>query len=128
MGTRAKQKGPCSEHEPFGKQIETTPQGYAEVRQAAHELFPSWELEHLRETIGGILLMASPDQVIPGVMDSARAYLHGPGVIQVHFDGKGGVMIDPESDATPALFELGRALKMVLGDQLTVGRPEGVPQ
>ena len=123
MGAPSKQKGPRSEREPLGKQIETAPQGYDEARETAQILFPSWDLDYLRQTIESLLFMATPEQVLPGVVDSACAFLHGAGTLQVHFDGKGGVMIDPESDRTPAMFELGRALKLVLGDQLTVGRP-----
>ena len=128
MGTPDKLKGPHWRCEPWGKQTKTTPQSYDELRQDAAKLFPSWELDQLREIVVGIRLMASPEHVVPGVTDSACAYLPGAGVLYVHFDGKGGVMIDPESDETHALFELGRALKLVLGDQVTVGKPKGCAQ
>lgn len=125
-------KGPRREREPLRKHCNIPEKKYshrgssARGRETLKALCPSWEQDFLREVIQSIRAMATPEQVIPGVMDSACAYLPGAGVLQVHFDGTGGVMIDPASDCSPAMMELGRALKVVLGDKLTVGRPAGV--
>ena len=117
-------KGPRRSREPFRKHLKIPLQEY--IRSAIQANFPSWHPEHLRQVVQDILAMAAPDKAIPGVVDSACAYIPGAGAVQVHFPGDGAVMIDPASGCSDAMFELGRALKVVLGDKPTVGRPAGV--
>ena len=92
---------------------------YAKCADLFAGMFPSWEPQTMRDTILGVMDLAR----VEGTSATAYSYVSGAGVLQVHFDGKGGVMIDPESDFTPALLELGKALRLVMGDKLTVGRP-----
>jgi len=85
--------------------------------------FPTWDPQELRTTLNFIRSMADPAQVIPGVLDSACAFFPGACVIELHFDGRGGVEIDPESTCSPAMLDLARALRLLLGEKLTVGKP-----
>ena len=98
-------------------------QEYAKLAALTEKMFPSWHVETLRRMVHSILVMARPEAVVPGVLDSALTWIPGAGLFHLHFDGKGGVMIDPESDFTPELRELGQALRLVMGTRLTVGRP-----
>jgi hypothetical protein len=104
------------------RSVNYSSQEYAILANNARKICPSWHPEALREIIRTILLVASPDQVTPGAC-SAASYIPGAGVLKLHFDGKGRVMIDPESDFTHPLRELAKALRLVMGDKLTVGRP-----
>lgn len=98
-------------------------QEYAELAGLTREMFPSWNVEALRVIVQHIVEMAAPEMMFPGVFNSACAFIPGAGVLQVHFDGAGGVEIDPQSDCTPAMLDLGRALRLALGDKLTIGKP-----
>ncbi len=117
-------KGPRCERGPIENHSETLSQRYARAEAHAREFFPSWAPQDLRRIIRDIRAMAAPEEGIPGVLDHACTYIPGAGFLELHFDGTGGVMIDPASDCTPAMLELGRALKLVLGEKCRVGRPE----
>ena len=116
-----KKKAPATGAQKIG---DRSSKEYAKLAGLAGKMFPAWNPETLRATVHSILVMARPAAVESGVMDSACSWIPGAGVIQLHFDGKGGVKINPDSDCTPELLDLGRALRFVLGDKLTVGKPE----
>ena len=102
-------------------------QEYATPTGIARKICPSWEPEALREIIREIRFMASPERVTAET-DSAAVFIPGAGVLHLHFDGTGGVKLDPESDFTRPMRELAQALRLVLEDRFTVGRPAGVTE
>jgi len=119
-------KGSRREREPFGKHINIPQEAY--IEKLVRINFPSWEPEHLRHVIRDIRFPASPEQVIPGVRDGALLLIPFVGLVKFHFDGTGGVALDPESSYTPEIRELVKALHLVLGDKFRVGRPGKVKE
>lgn len=73
------------------------------------------------DVVETILAMAAPEDETPG--DSALLAVPGAGLLQVHFDGKGAVMMHPRSSRTPGMKKVILRLKARLGARFSVGVP-----
>jgi hypothetical protein len=112
-----------------GDSFSTSPLGYAELTEHVKKMFPAWASapELLHASIVELRDLILPKLAKPDIMESFRLTSKCSGQIILHISG-GRVWFDPENQLSPRVVDLVRALKLVLGDQLTVGRPVWVPR
>jgi len=117
----ANEEGPRCEHGPSPKHCTLTQQEYTAIAGLARESFPCWDPWRLREFVGDLLVWVVKSQAPDAGFNYADARIPEAGMLYVTFDGKGGLNIEPETDCNRAMVDLVRALRMVMGEKLTMG-------
>ena len=118
---RRKVEGSRSQHEPSAKHCDVSQPVYA-TREATELLikeFPSWHPSDV------LTILQTVYQLAQGGSGCTTLHLFGHGQMTFHFDGVGGMMMDPSSTCSPKTQEIARGLRWAFDEKFCVGRPEG---
>jgi hypothetical protein len=96
-------------------------QGYDEkAAEQVRNMCPSWDMCDLEATVRQVLTLARGAK--SGYSDAAILVIPGVGLLDLEFDGKGGVEITEATTHALRMMELLCALRFTMGSKLTEAR------